>query len=217
MMGLSFDSLIFDMDGTLWDAVDTYAAIWNETYRRMKVDAHVTRDLLIDCMGMPLDKITDRIAPVGLDRILFERTLRQVDAEMMPRDGGRLYPGVGRLIPQLAKSYRLFMVSNCGPKGLDYFMAYTGLGEYFTDTLTHGQTHLSKSDNILRLISEYDLECPLYVGDTDGDCREAHAAGIPMAFVSYGFGRCHDADLRFNSFVELASTLLENDDPIVTA
>ena len=26
---------IFDMDGTLWDAVDTYAQIWNVTYQRM--------------------------------------------------------------------------------------------------------------------------------------------------------------------------------------
>ena len=26
------DGLIFDMDGTLWDAVDTYARIWNEVF-----------------------------------------------------------------------------------------------------------------------------------------------------------------------------------------
>ena len=26
-----FDSLIFDMDGTLWDAVDSYCEIWNVT------------------------------------------------------------------------------------------------------------------------------------------------------------------------------------------
>lgn len=24
-----FDSLLLDMDGTLWDAVDSYCAIWN--------------------------------------------------------------------------------------------------------------------------------------------------------------------------------------------
>ena len=24
-----YDSLLFDMDGTLWDAVDSYCAIWN--------------------------------------------------------------------------------------------------------------------------------------------------------------------------------------------
>ena len=28
---LSCDGLIFDMDGTLWDAVDSYVKIWNAT------------------------------------------------------------------------------------------------------------------------------------------------------------------------------------------
>ena len=27
-----FDSLIFDMDGTLWDAVDSYVAVWDATF-----------------------------------------------------------------------------------------------------------------------------------------------------------------------------------------
>ncbi|HEX3385818.1 MAG TPA: hypothetical protein VHS53_11545 [Mucilaginibacter sp.] len=29
------DSLIFDMDGTLWDAVDTYAASWNIVFAEL--------------------------------------------------------------------------------------------------------------------------------------------------------------------------------------
>ncbi|MDE5804739.1 MAG: HAD hydrolase-like protein, partial [Paramuribaculum sp.] len=150
-----FDSLIFDMDGTLWDAVDTYAEIWNETYRRMNVDARVTREMLIDCMGLTLDRIVERIAPANLDIELFAKTLRQVDAELMPRLGGRLYAGVAELIPELAKSHKLYMVSNCGPHGLDYFLDYTGLRPYFTATLPNGETGLCKADNINLLRERY--------------------------------------------------------------
>jgi len=32
------DSLIFDMDGTLWDAVDTYAASWNLVFNELGID-----------------------------------------------------------------------------------------------------------------------------------------------------------------------------------
>lgn len=210
MANCRFDSLIFDMDGTLWDAVDTYAAIWNETYRRLGVDATVTRSMLIDCMGLPLDRITDLIAPPDLDRRRFESELRRVDAEIMPVAGGRLYDGVRELIPKLAERYRLFMVSNCGPHGLDYFMRFTGMGEWFTATLTYGQTRQPKSENIRRLIREYDLAAPAYVGDTQGDCDQAHTAGIPMVYVSYGFGQCSDPDLTVDSFPRLASIFLNH-------
>ena len=30
------DALIFDMDGTLWDAVDSYSEVWNETFRELE-------------------------------------------------------------------------------------------------------------------------------------------------------------------------------------
>lgn len=32
------DSILFDMDGTLWDAIDTYADIWNEAFREIGSD-----------------------------------------------------------------------------------------------------------------------------------------------------------------------------------
>lgn len=201
---LEFDSLIFDMDGTLWDAVDTYAEIWNETYRRMGVDAHVSRELLIECMGLPLDAITDRIAPTTLDRKEFETVISDVDAEIMPRDGGHLYDGVARLIPELAKRYKLFMVSNCGVHGLDYFLEFTHLKPYFTDTLTNGQTGLAKDGNIRLLCQRHELKSPVYIGDTEGDCLSAHAAGLPMMHVSYGFGKCNNADYSADSFVAVA-------------
>lgn len=204
-----FDSLIFDMDGTLWDAVDTYCDIWNETYRRIGVDASVTRHMLIECMGMPIEQIMESLAPDGLNIKLFTDTLRTVDKEIMPSKGGRLYPGVTKLIPELANQYKLFMVSNCGSDGLKYFMEYTGLSSYFTDMLTHGETKLPKEGNIRLLCQRHGLKKAIYIGDTDSDCLSAHAAGIPMVHTTYGFGRCNSAEYSADSFQAVADLFLK--------
>ncbi|WP_369124785.1 HAD family hydrolase, partial [Mucilaginibacter sp. 10I4] len=45
------DSLIFDMDGTLWDAVDTYAHSWNVVFAELGIDKTITRDVLAGMVG----------------------------------------------------------------------------------------------------------------------------------------------------------------------
>lgn len=202
-----FDSVIFDMDGTLWDAVDTYRDIWNTAYRAMGVDASVTRRQLLECMGMTLDRIAAKLNPPGIDTQRFYDEIRKADDLLMPRQGGILYPGVKEMLPPLASQFRLFMVSNCGDKGLDYFLDFTGLRPYFTDIRSYGATLKLKDANIRDLCREYSLASPVYVGDTDGDCRSAHAAGVPMIHVTYGFGRCDDAEFQASSFAEVVNDL----------
>lgn len=202
------------MDGTLWDAVDSYCAIWNETYRRIgHPEFTVSRQQLLEYMGLPLEEIARRLLPEAVDIQQFYTTLRQVDDELMPRLGGRLYPGVSELMPQLARRLPLFMVSNCGPNGLVYFLDYTGLKPYITDTRTHGGTGLDKEHNIAALMEEYDLQRPLYVGDTEGDCRSSHAAGVEMLHVTYGFGQAPDADFSASSFAEATEIITRLSEP----
>lgn len=202
------DSLIFDMDGTLWDAVDSYAVIWNETLDEFGI-AHepVTRDELIRLMGSYLDDILDALIPnLEMRKSLLEKVMIN-EAAMMPRLGGRLYPDVKRLIPELAKDFRLFMVSNCGAEGLDNFVSYNGFEGCFTDLLSHGSTGRSKTENIRALIERYGLKAPVYVGDTRGDAESAHAAGVPMIWCRYGFGHASDADATIDSFSELPDAI----------
>ena len=215
MADYRFNSIIFDMDGTLWDAVDTYADIWNETYRMLGIEARMTRAQLLDCMGLTLSTIIKRLNPEGIDEAQFTAALRKVDSQLMPVKGGTLYPGVREGLARLAERFPLFMVSNCGPHGLDYFLQYTGLTPYINDTLTNGQTHLSKADNIKLMIERHNLSDAVYVGDTQTDCDAAHRTGIPMIYMDYGFGECHDADFRMHSFTQLTDFLLTSDSPSV--
>lgn len=201
------DSLIFDMDGTLWDAVDSYVKVWDATFEAFGLSSTVDRENLITCMGLPINEIYARLVGDDSIREKYLKLLDDNENSMMLTLGGRLYPGVRETIPELAKSRRLFMVSNCGAQGLPNFLRFTGLGPYFTDTASHGSTGLGKADNIRMLITRYGLESPVYVGDTAGDCTAAHAAGIPMIHAAYGFGTAPDADCEMTAFDQLPDIL----------
>ena len=205
------DSLIFDMDGTMWDAVDSYCKIWDVTSDAFGIRRRIGRDELLATMGLTIDQIFDRLFPdSSFDRAEYLKLLADNERKMMPELGGKLYPGVAENVPLLAKQYKLLMVSNCGADGLKNFLAFTGLGEYFTDTLTFGETGCDKPENIRLIVQRNGLKNPLYVGDTAGDCRSAHAAGGKMLHVTYGFGTCDDAEYTANSFDELTKMLLNN-------
>lgn len=202
------DSLIFDMDGTLWDAVDSYAIIWNTTLDEVGArHKRVTRQDLLSLMGSYLDKILNELVPdVSEQKMLLEKVMVN-EAAMMPQLGGKLYPHVKQLIPELAKKYRLFMVSNCGPGGLENFVRYNGLEGCFIDLLSHGGTGKSKKENILDLVERYALKRPVYVGDTQSDADSAHAAGCPFIWTRYGFGYVKDAEATITSFDQLPSAI----------
>ena len=142
-----FDALIFDMDGTLWDATATYAEEWNETARRMGVpDFHITPEQLHQYMGLSIDKIFNAIlSKCTLDPVEFCRVVDGVEDEMLPVMGGIPYPGMVDGIRRLSSRYRLFMVSNCGAGGLKSFMRFNNLTDCFTDSLTFGETGWQKA------------------------------------------------------------------------
>lgn len=212
-MNHRFDSIIFDMDGTLWDAVDSYCAVWDATSAAFGIDRKVTRNELIECMGMTIGDIFDRVAAASCPPDKREAYLKLLDRNertMMPHLGGKLYPGVAEGMEKMSRKFPLFMVSNCGDRGLHNFLQYTGLTPFVTDTLTYGQTGFGKDYNIKEIMRRNNLVSPVYIGDTSGDCRSAHAAGVPMMHVTYGFGTAPDADFTADNFTRLTDFFLKS-------
>ena len=198
------DALIFDMDGTLWDAVDTYAEIWNMAFEREGIEQRITRNDLLALIGTPIDDIIRHFVPADQVEHLLQVIAGLVVTEL-PRLGGRLYEGVQEGIATLAQHYQLFMLSNCDELELPIFVRYAGIEPYITDTLAYGNTHLRKADNMRLLAEKYHLQHPVYVGDTDSDCSEAHRAGVPFVWMSYGFGTTDRAQLQFDKFSDMVN------------
>jgi phosphoglycolate phosphatase len=201
------DSLIFDMDGTLWDAVDTYAESWNLVFKELDIDITVTREQLAEMVGMEGRKVIGIIMPDFDDekRQSIYTAVNEKRRSLLPQCGGILYDGVKEGLKQLADKYTLFILSNCAKGIIRLFIDWAGIDEHITDEMAHGINFMPKHHNIKLLADKHQLKNPVYIGDTAGDGNESRQAGIPFVFVSYGFGSTDDYDLKFDDFKSLTA------------
>ena len=206
-MNKGFDSLIFDMDGTLWDNVNYYVTAWNNGLGKTGHSERVTRADLLGQMGKEIGQMMNAIVPESTEQKRTELMYAVFDAYDELVASGNLqptiFPDVLTGLEKLKEKYKLFLLSNCEEGGLVKFMKYTGTEEIFTDYQEYGQNFLPKSKNIKLLIERNNLKSTIYIGDTLSDGRETRKAGIPFGFVSYGFGNTDDYDVKFDSFGEL--------------
>ncbi|OOQ59335.1 HAD family hydrolase [Mucilaginibacter pedocola] len=204
------DSLIFDMDGTLWDAVDTYAHSWNVMFEELGIDKKVSRQQLSGMVGWEGKKVVEVMMPDFEPEKRWE-IYGQVNEKrkvLIPQMGGILYDGVKEGLAQLAEKYQLFILSNCAAGVIRQFIDWAGIDAHITDEIAYGINFMPKQHNIKLLADKYDLKAPVYVGDTEGDGHQSRLAGIPFVFVSYGFGQTNDYDEKFDDFKSLTDYFL---------
>lgn len=190
------DGVLFDLDGTLWDAVPQIAKSWNLALEQLGVTrAPLTAGELYPCMGMLLPDIGRKLLPdlpLDVQAQVMDRCC-QVECDYLARHGAALYPGAEEVLAALANRCPLFVVSNCQDGYIQAFFQGTGLGKYFTDFESAGRTGLPKSENIALMVRRHGLKRPVYVGDTALDHASAQAAGVPFIHAGYGFGRVEGA------------------------
>lgn len=205
------DSLIFDMDGTLWDAVETYAQSWNNVFQKMGIDIVVERDSLAKMVGWEGKKVIREIMPDFDDekRQQIYNTVNDGRHSLIAEMGGTLYDGVREGLKELATKYDLFILSNCAKGIIRSFIDWAGIDEHIKDELAHGVNYMPKNHNIKLLAEKHNLKNPVYIGDTEGDGQQSRIAGIPFVFVSYGFGQTDDYDLKFDNFRDLTNYFME--------
>lgn len=200
------DSIVFDLDGTLWDTTHACAVAWNAVLARHEIPYRtINAEDVRRVTGRPHDeciRVTFDDLDSGLVELLVEGTATE-DNETILRLGGELYPGVVEGLKRLAARHPLFIVSNCQRGYIENFLAYAGLESLFTDFECIGNTGEPKSENLRRVIERNGLRQPIMVGDTTGDEVAARACGVPFVFVTYGFGEAEEPDRRVDSFPEL--------------
>ncbi|QEM10280.1 MULTISPECIES: HAD family hydrolase [Mucilaginibacter] len=204
------DSLIFDMDGTLWDAVDTYAQSWNLIFQKLDIPRTIKRDDLLHVIGMEGQKLTRVLLPELDDEKGMEvyYAVNQVRREILPTSGGIMYKGVKDGLQQLSSKYKLFVLSNCAVGIIPLFLAWADINEFITDSMAYGTNQMPKNHNMHLLMDKHNLQSPVYIGDTNGDAEQTRLAGIPFTFVSYGFGNTDDYDNKFDDFESLTQYYL---------
>lgn len=202
----NLDSIIFDLDGTLWDSTNEVLISWNKALKNYdEIREYFTKETIEGYMGTPMDKIFESFFHyLEADRIKeIQDQCNNYELEYLKKHGGILYPNVENVLATLNEKYKLFIVSNCQNGYIETFLDFYGLQKYFIDYELSGRTNLPKGENIKLVIERNNLNKPIYVGDTDGDSKAARHAGIPFVYARYGFGETNGFDWAVDNVEEL--------------
>lgn len=201
------ESLIFDIDGTLWDSRSIVAEGYN---RQLIAEGHpelcITPEDLRRLFGKTMRDIADAMLatiPVEDRYDLMERCMDN-EQQLLHNDPCQIaYEGVVETLKELSKQHRLFIVSNSQSGYPELLLEKLELEPYFTGTLCFGQTQTDKGTTIRTLMEQHDITSACYIGDIQGDLEATRKAGLPFIWASYGFGQVVGYDARIDTFPEL--------------
>lgn len=204
---MTYESLIFDIDGTLWDSRELVAQGYNIQLRAEGLEKYcVTAQDLKPLFGRVMTEIADALFPFlpeGERYGLMERCMATENRFLHDNPCHIGYPKVAQTIHALSKKHRLFIVSNSQRGYPDLCIEKLGLDEDIRGHLCFGDTGTSKGKTIRALMERYHIENCAYVGDTQGDYEATLEAGIPFIWAAYGFGTPAGFDARIDAFSDL--------------
>jgi len=206
-----YDSIIFDLDGTLWDSTGNVAKAWQQAKEEVDyISLDFTKDVIRSITGMTYKAIFEKLLPDLTEekREGFKAIASKYELDVLHTLGGELYPKLDETLKYLLANYKLYIVSNCQSGYIEVFFKISKMEHYFLGHQCYGTKSLPKSENIKDIIKDHDLKAPVYVGDTMGDYTAATTAGVPFIFAAYGFGIVNEDQVAtIQEFKELRDIL----------
>ena len=201
------ESLIFDIDGTLWDSRAIVAEGYNRQLRAEGL-AHlqVTVEDLTPLFGKVKEELAEALfalLPEEARNALIDRCMDSEREFLADMECAMGYPNVRETLEALAKRHRLFIVSNCDRGYPELCMEKLGIGHLIEGHLCYGDTGTPKGETILRLMDTHRISSACYIGDTQGVANAARTAAIPFVYCTYGFGQVREYWKSIENFAEL--------------
>lgn len=200
------ESIIFDVDGTLWDSVPLVAKGWNVGLEKLGLAPACTTESIRPLFGLTMDRIAATLMPELPEGEREQRMTFLIEWEnrILEEDPCQVfYPEVTRTMETLAWHHRLFIVSNCQKGYIEICMEKGGFGHLIRDHACFGDTGTCKGETIRTIMTRNGIQEAVYVGDTQGDMEAARYAGIPFIWASYGFGSPEAWQGRIGTFRDL--------------
>ena len=208
--GKRYDSLIFDLDGTLWNVNESCTNAWNDVLEGIGSARRITIEEMNSATGKPMEDIMEKLLPGdGFDHKELYRLLNTREEELIGRQGTYLYPGMLEEMERLAGKFRLFLVSNCQEWYLKRFLDYSGAGRHLSGWNCYGSSGQGKHLMISGIKAKNNIIDAVYIGDTALDRDSAVLSGTDFVQVTYGFGLQLEGEIRFDNFSDLSEYLMK--------
>lgn len=193
-MTKSYDTYIFDLDGTLLETLEDLTAAVNYAMRTHGMPEHSLADVR-RFVGNGVKMLMVRAVPSGEANPQFEAAFATFRAYYMDHslDTTRPYAGIPELLAELkSRGKRIAVVSN-------KFCAATQslCRHFFPDTVevaigeheSEGIRKKPASDTVIEALKQLGVgkENAVYVGDSEVDLQTARNAGLPCISVLWGF------------------------------
>lgn len=211
-------SLIFDMDGTLFQTDKILELSLVDTFNHLrslnKWDTVTPIDKYREIMGVPLPKVWEVLLPNHSDEVR-----EQTDAYFLERlvenirsGKGALYPNVKEVFSYLkANNCSIYIASNGLTEYLNAIVSYYNLDKWVTETFSIQQIQtLDKGDLVKTILKKYDIKKAAVVGDRLSDIYAAKDNGLTAIGCNFDFAQedeLSQADLVIDDLIELTTLL----------
>ncbi len=182
-MNISYDALVFDIDGTLWTAMETSKKAFNKALKDHGYKEQVSLSDVISVTGLPFDLYLKNLFPFVENS--FYDVLDEYERVFIKKEGGHLYEGVISGLKELSSKVDLYLVSNCDTWYLDAFLDFSSLSSIIKSSHCHGHERKSKAVILSDLIIKNNLNKTVYIGDRLGDFEAANEAGMDFIHAAY--------------------------------
>lgn len=207
-----YETVIFDLDGTLLNTLEDLADAVNYALRKMGMPERTLEEVRT-FVGNGVRRLMELSVPEGSNNPAFEETFAKFREYygVHCNDKTKPYEGVLELIRELKKAgYALAIVSN----KLD--SAVKELAEIYFEGIVkvaigekEGVAKKPAPDTVYEALRELNMpkETAVYVGDSEVDVMTAKNSGLPCISVLWGFR--DEAFLRQNGATQFARTAEE--------
>lgn len=204
------DGIIFDVDGTLWDATEEAAACWsNIINQKYHLDLQISSGDLKRVFGKPMDEIFVNLFPMlskeeclTIGNACFKEEINWLREHPVP-----LFENISSAMNKISSYIPVYIVSNCQKGYIEVMMETNKLTDCISGHLCFGDTGLQKWETIQTLMQTNHLKSVVYVGDTQSDYETCKRINIPFIHVNWGYGNVPNAKYQINHIEQLYDIL----------
>ena len=191
---MSYQTYIFDLDGTLLDTLDDLTDSVNYALSFFGRKTY-TRETIRTFIGNGLSVLIERALGGEKDTDLHAKVLAKFKEyyRVHNRDKTRAYDGIDALLLELKKQgKKCAIVSNKADDAVKQLSAY-----FFPETISSAVGENERAgikrkpcpDSLLRVMEELnaDRDTTVYIGDSEVDIQTAKNANLPCVSVCWGF------------------------------